>query len=109
MPSLVAALDAAPLTAAHRHGHEEHHEHDGYRNDDYDDSRRYGCNWDQQGVAHFVSSKPSGRKATPTRRAANGWRTDSSRRRHGQSAAADTFSFVRRAWRVAKRSVVSFY
>ena len=26
-----------------------------------------------------------------------------------RSAAADTFSFVRRAWRVAKRSVVSFY
>jgi hypothetical protein len=64
MPSLIAALDATPLTAAHRQGHQEHHEHNGYRNHDHDDSSRYGCNWDQQGIAHFVSSKSSGRKAT---------------------------------------------
>ena len=41
-PSLITALQATPLTAAHRHGHESHHEHDRYRNHDDDDSRPYG-------------------------------------------------------------------
>jgi hypothetical protein len=54
MPSLITALQATPLTAAHRHGHEKHHEHDRYGNHDHDDSRRYGRNGGQQGVAPFV-------------------------------------------------------
>jgi hypothetical protein len=54
VPSCLTALQATPLTPAHRHGHEKHHEHDRYGNHDDDDSRRYGRNGGQQGVAPFV-------------------------------------------------------
>jgi hypothetical protein len=70
MPTFVAALHAATLTAAHRHGYEEHHKHNGDRDHDHDDSSRYRRNWDHQGVAnHFVSSKfPIGRLPDAARR-----------------------------------------
>ena len=44
MPSLVAELQAVSLAATHREGHKQDHQHDGYSNDDYDNSSRYGCN-----------------------------------------------------------------
>jgi hypothetical protein len=48
------ALPGAPLTATHRQGHEKHHEHDRYGNNDDNHARRYGRNRDQQGIAHLV-------------------------------------------------------
>ena len=54
VPSRLIALQATPLTAAHRHGHETHHEHDRYGNHDHDDSRPYSRNGGQQGAAPFV-------------------------------------------------------
>jgi membrane protein len=110
MPSLIAALHATPLTAAHRQRHEEHHEHDGYRNDDYHDlpslrlqsgsATRRSCRLPPSlpeegcpGAAGRERLRTNPQLASPTRR--------------GQF---DRYvSLVRRAWRVAKRSVVSFY
>ena len=37
-----APLRATPLTAAHRHGDDQHHQHHCDRDHDYDDSGRYG-------------------------------------------------------------------
>jgi hypothetical protein len=55
MPSFTTPLRGTPLTAAHRDGHEKHHEHDRNGDHDYDHSRRYGHRH-QQGVAHSVSA-----------------------------------------------------
>lgn len=72
MPSLITALHATLLTAAHRQGHEKHHQHYRYGNHDYNDSRCYGCDGDQEGVAHSVPCKGAFRsEGYPTRRAVN--------------------------------------
>jgi hypothetical protein len=68
------ALPGAPLTATHRQGHEKHHEHDRYGNND--DKPRPSLR-PQSGSARHSSSRvpPStfrARKATPTRPATNG-------------------------------------
>jgi len=83
-PSLITALQATPPTAAHRHGHEKHHEHDRYRNHDHDDSRPYGRNGGQQGVAPFVFLQSSDQDvypdAAPRRER---WEPNRQLRRHG--------------------------
>ena len=53
LTSLSALLRAAPLTAAHRCGQQEHHKYDCYGDHDDDDSRAYGHR-DHQRVAHSV-------------------------------------------------------
>ncbi len=53
LPIFTTPRRATPLSAAHRHGHEEHNEHNCYGDHDHNDSCRYRHR-DQQGAAHSV-------------------------------------------------------
>jgi hypothetical protein len=69
---ILSALPAPPLATTHRQGHKQHYEHDCDGNNDDNDSRRYRCHGDQQGVTHFGSSKSFLSEGYPDAAAANG-------------------------------------